>query len=119
MNGTRILAGEFAIAIGFVAWQDLKSGYLPWPAVVVRICSAFAILGVLSNASEEFAAALGGGFLVAGFMRYYQSNRALPYGIPYTSQVAPFAPLGTQGAQGQSQGPLNYTPLYFGKGTTS
>lgn len=106
MNGNRILASEFAIAIAFITWQDLKAKYLPWPGTVVRVCSAFAILGIIGAASEEFAAALGGGFLLAGFLRFYQSKSAMPYGIPFTTQEAPFAP--RHGLDG------TYTPLYFG-----
>lgn len=114
MNGNRILASEFAIAIAFITWQDLKAKYLPWPGTIVRVCSAFAILSIVGAASEELAAALGGGFLLAGFLRYYQNKNIGPYGIPFTSQEAPFGPIIGSDPNGKNKGPMTYTPLYFG-----
>lgn len=113
MNGNRILAGEFAIAIAFIAWQDLKFKYLPWPATIARVCVAFGILGIVSAASEEFAAVLGGGFLLAGFLRFYQSKSKGPYAIPFVSQDAPYGPIQGVSPNG-TKSPITYQPLYFG-----
>jgi len=74
MNGSRVLAAEFVLAVGFASWGAIKAGFWPWPPTIVRIGVGFAVLGLIAQVNEEVAATLGGGFLLATFLRQYQKG---------------------------------------------
>lgn len=98
MNGGRILIGEYVIAVTFSSVFAMKAKYAPWPGTLVKISLAFGTLGLLSFASEEFAALLGGGFLLAAFLNLYQKNDGLKNykgGVPSAADNAnlPYVPL--------------------------
>lgn len=80
MNPKSILAGEFVLAIAFTSWFAIKNQYAPWPPTVVKICASFGIFGIVAMAAPEIAAALAGGFLLAGFLKIYQEGLSNYYG---------------------------------------
>lgn len=65
MNSSKVLATEFGIAIAFNVYGAVKAHNVPWPPTIVRIGIAYGLLGVLAVASEELAALMGAGFLLA------------------------------------------------------
>lgn len=83
----RILAAEFIVAVGFSSWAALKSRQLPWPPAVVRTALAFGILYVLAQASPELAGVLGGGFLLAQFVKVLENKTPYTGGVPQLSQT--------------------------------
>lgn len=95
MRGSRILAAEFLLAVGFVSWAAIKHGYWPWPPTLVKLGIGFAVLGVVAQADENIAATLGGGFLLAGFLRQYQKGIKDYQGgvVPIGANGASFYPL--------------------------
>lgn len=73
MNGTQVLAGEAVVAMAFVAWRNIKGGYAPLPNQIIMSGISFAVIGVVSYASPELAALLGGGFLLALLIKDLQN----------------------------------------------
>lgn len=69
MNARMILVVEASVSAGINMWGALRKGYWPWPATFIRTGIAFALLLVLSLASEEMAALLGGAFLLAQILK--------------------------------------------------
>lgn len=65
MNGSKALATEYGIALAFNVYGAVKSRNVPWPATIVRIGIAYGMLGIVAVVSEELAALLGAGFLLA------------------------------------------------------
>jgi len=82
MNGQRVLAVEFAVLIGVASWAAIKKKYFPWPPTVVKTAVFVSLLGVVSVASDELAAWLGAGFIVANLVRTYQGNNPYMGGLP-------------------------------------
>lgn len=69
MNGQRVIAAEFAISLSILTWGATRQGFWPWPASIARAAFAFAVLSLLGLISEEFAALLGAGFLLAQVLK--------------------------------------------------
>lgn len=65
----RVLAAEYILAVGISSYGAVKSGFVPWPAAVIRIGIGFGLLGLLAAASPELAVMLGGGFLLADVLK--------------------------------------------------
>lgn len=87
MNGNRILAGEFAIALAISSWAAMRDGWWPWPGTVIKTGIAFSILGFVAMVDESFAALLGGGFLLADVLRVYQTGKPFLGGVPGESKA--------------------------------
>jgi hypothetical protein len=105
MNTNRLLALEFVIALGFSSWSAIKTQQLPWPPTVVKSALAFGVLAMVAVPAPEFAATLGGGFLLAQLMRALQKKP------PYTGG----APTITDNGEGQLSGSNPVGILTFGK----
>lgn len=107
MNGTKILAGEYLIALAFLSWAAIKHKYWPWPGAIFKMSVGFAVLGIVGMAAPEVAASLGAGYLLAGFLHIYSNGGLSLYngGQDYAG-----------GQDGSSLGydlltiPLGYTP---------
>jgi hypothetical protein len=82
MNGQRVLAVEFAVLIGVASWAAIKKKYFPWPPTIVKTAVFVSLLGVVSVASDELAAWLGAGFILANLVRTYQGHNPYTGGLP-------------------------------------
>lgn len=96
--GTKMLAGEYIIAIGVVSWAAIKKNLAPWPPAIIYTSAAFAILGILSNVSPELAGVLGAGFLLAALIRVLTLGDKYAGGFPLDKIKAGFS----------------YVPIHFG-----
>jgi hypothetical protein len=65
---SKVLAAEYVLAVGISSWGAIRSGFVPWPAGVVKIGLGFGLLGLLATAAPELAVMLGGGFLLADLL---------------------------------------------------
>lgn len=86
MNSTRVLAGEYTIAIAFVCWGAIKNKMAPWPPAIIYTSAAFGILGIFAYASPELAATLGAGFLLAALVRIMSKEETYIGGFPETDK---------------------------------
>lgn len=64
----KVLAAEYVLAVGVSSYGAIRSGFVPWPAAVVRIGIGFGLLGLLATGAPELAVMLGGGFLLADLL---------------------------------------------------
>jgi hypothetical protein len=65
----QILGAEYLLAIGVTSYGALRSGFVPWPASIVRTGLGFGLLGLLATGAPELAVLLGGGFLLADILK--------------------------------------------------
>lgn len=72
MDGMRILAGEAIIALGVVAWRNIKGGYAPLPHQLILSGLSFGIISLIGYVSDDLAAILGAGFLLAILIKEFQ-----------------------------------------------
>ena len=72
MNSNAILGGEAVLALSIVAWRDIKHGYAPLPANMLKTGVSFGLISILAYASPELACLIGGGFLLAQIIQYLQ-----------------------------------------------
>lgn len=72
MDGTQVLAGEAIVAMGVIAWRNIKGGYAPLPNQLIMSGISFGVIGVVAYASPELAAMVGGGFLLALLIKEFQ-----------------------------------------------
>lgn len=120
-NGTKILTGEFLVAILYSSWGSIKWGFAPWPGNYVKIGISFGILGILSMASEKLAALMGAGFIIAILVRdmskgSIQAKPNLPvFSYETTDGGKTYIPSAMGGKRPESL----YMPLYFGAALTS
>ena len=77
-----MLAIEFALILGIASWGALKRKYVPWPPAFIRSAAAFSVLAVVAMASEEFAALLGAGFILANLVKMYGGGVAYVGALP-------------------------------------
>lgn len=82
MNTNRVLAGELLVSLGFSSWAAIKSRQAPWPPNIVYTCVAFGILGAFSFVSQELAATLGAGFLLAQLIKVMGNKDPYTGGVP-------------------------------------
>jgi hypothetical protein len=73
MDGTQALAGEALVAMGVIAWRNIKGSYAPLPNELVMSGISFGVIGVISYASPELAAIIGAGFLVALLIKEFKN----------------------------------------------
>lgn len=85
-NSGKVLGIEFGVSVAVSSWAAMKAGYWPWPPTIVKTSIAFAILSVVSIASEELAAMLGAGFILANLVRIYSNKDPYTGGIPQDFQ---------------------------------
>ncbi len=112
-SGTKVLVGEFFVAIAYSSWGALKFKYAPWPGNYVKIGLAFGMLGILAMASEQLASLLGAGFILGILVRDMskgplQQKPNLPADM--FMPEAPFKPSAMGGVRPDNM----YVPLYFG-----
>lgn len=114
MKGNRILAAEFVILVGIASWAALRKQYYPWPPTIVKTALFTSLLGIISAASEEFAATLGAGFILANLVKMYSSGATYMGGLPVDSAGADVAPghfpLSFKGQATNTQKPNPTTP---------
>lgn len=102
MNTSKLLAGEFVIAIGIVSWSAIRGTdqdvivdrdpprkearrvhYFPWPPTIVMTSVSFGILGLFATVQPELAGILGAGFLLAQLVRAFGTGNFFDLsGIP-------------------------------------
>lgn len=78
MKSQRTLATLFLLSLGIVAWAPIKKGYYPWPPMVMRTCTAYGLLSLVSIVSDEFAVLLASGFLLAQLVKVSSGTKAIP-----------------------------------------
>lgn len=66
---SRVLAAEYVLAVAISSYGAVRSGFVPWPAAIVKIGLGFGLLGLLATAAPELAVMLGGGFLLADLIK--------------------------------------------------
>lgn len=105
-SANKVLAAEYVLAVGINSWGAIRSGFVPWPAAIVRSGLAFGLLGLLATGAPELATILGGGFLLAALI-----NAASAQGTSgkWTKTFGALPP--------PVQGGNDYYSLYFGSGT--
>lgn len=112
-NGSKVLAGEFFVAILFTSWGAIKFKYAPWPGNYVKVGIAFGILAILSMANERLAALLGAGFMIAILVRDLSKGDIMTRpNLPQwaASQDPPFKPTSLDGTRPEAP----WVPLWFG-----
>jgi len=117
MNGLKVLAGEYALAVGMESWRAIRDQYVPFPALLIRSSFGFGVLALLSFASEELAAVLGAGFLIVLFIKHPEDYTGKPQGTygqqsnmpQYDNEVLRFGS-NKKTDQGDSIGPQSNTP---------
>ena len=65
----RVLAAQYVLAVGISSYGAIRSGFVPWPAAIVKIGLGFGLLGLLATGAPELAVMLGGGFLLADLIK--------------------------------------------------
>jgi hypothetical protein len=65
----RVLSAQYVLAVGISSYGAIRSGFVPWPAAIVKIGLGFGLLGLLSTGAPELAVMLGGGFLLADLLK--------------------------------------------------
>lgn len=117
MNTNKVFAIEFFIACGINSWGALKSGYAPWPPVIVYSSLAMAICSMAAVIDERLAVWLGTGFLVASIVhvagiadpggngKWTGTFGAIPTGVSYDIIQFGSGGNGTTQGGGSQQGP--------------
>lgn len=86
-NTKAILISEYVIALGVASWAALKAKQAPWPPTIIKTGIAFSLLGFVAYASQELAATLGAGFLIAQLVRVLGGKDPYTGGIPDNGRI--------------------------------